>query len=205
VASLLRDNGLRVGDVFRATDFAVMHAYPMYLDWARGPLDPDLVPFTCALTTALCGKPTLMEEFGGCTAPPGQPSQEWRWTSYGRPRTQYMASEEDLAGYLEAVLPRLVDVGATGAFTWCFADYAPDLWDRPPCAETQSKHERHFGLVRPDGSLKPHAEVVRRFAASRPRFRWPPRRAVQHAPAADEYYAAPRDHCVRLYEAYLAE
>src|SRR5262245_61065819 len=42
-------------------------------------------------------------------------------------------------------------------------------------------------------------------AASRPRLRWPPRRAVQHAPTADEYYAAPRDHCVRLYEEYLAD
>jgi endo-1,4-beta-mannosidase len=204
VASLLRDNGLRVGDVFGVTDFAVMHAYPMYANWARGPLDPDLVPFTCALTSALCGKPTLMEEFGGCTAPPGEPSQEWRWTAYGHPRAQFMAAEEALAAHVEAVLPRLVDVGATGAFLWCFADYAPELWERPPCADTQSKHERHFGLVRPDGSLKPHAEAVRRFATTGPRVQWPPRRTVQRVPAADDYYAAPRDHCVRLYEAFLA-
>ncbi|HEX9374568.1 MAG TPA: hypothetical protein VF897_26365, partial [Roseiflexaceae bacterium] len=110
--SLHRDNGLRVDQVFAETDVAVMHAYPMYLDWARGPLDPDLVPFTCALTTALCGKPTLMQEFGGCTVGPGEPSQEWSWTAYGRPRTQFMASEEDLAAYVDAVLPRLVDVGS---------------------------------------------------------------------------------------------
>ena len=43
-----------------------------------------------------------------------------------------MAGEEAFAGYVESVLPRLIDVGSTGAFMWCFADYHPDLWDRPP-------------------------------------------------------------------------
>jgi hypothetical protein len=73
---------------------AVMHSYPMYVGWMRNPLDPDYVPFTCAVVSALCGKPTLMEEFGGCTAPPGAPSQIWNWQAYGKPRTQFMASEE---------------------------------------------------------------------------------------------------------------
>ncbi|MEZ4516553.1 MAG: hypothetical protein R3C44_06845 [Chloroflexota bacterium] len=80
-----------------------------------------------------------------------------------------MASEEGLAEYIEAVLPRLVEVGATGAVIWCFADYVPELWDRPPCDE--AKHERFFGLVRPDGSLKPHAEAIKRFAATHPRYK----------------------------------
>jgi endo-1,4-beta-mannosidase len=72
-ASLDRDNGLRVDRVFAETDLAVMHAYSMYMDCVRHPLDPDVVPFTCVLTSALSGKPTLMEEFGGCTAPRGEP------------------------------------------------------------------------------------------------------------------------------------
>ena len=150
--------GFRPNDVFAETDVAVMHGYPMYADWARGPLDPDFVPFLCALTTALCGKPTLMEEFGGCTEAPGRPSSVWRWRPYGQARDQFMASEEDLAAYLEMVLPRLVEVGALGAMIWCFADYAPELHGRPPCDE--NRHERFFGLVRPDGSVKPHAEVL---------------------------------------------
>ncbi|MGC9358716.1 MAG: glycoside hydrolase 5 family protein, partial [Anaerolineae bacterium] len=100
VASLVEDNGLRVPDVFGETDVAVMHGYPMYADWAAGPLDPDFVPFLCALTTALCGKPALMEEFGGCTAPPGEPSTVWEWEAYGRRRRQFMASEEALAEYV---------------------------------------------------------------------------------------------------------
>jgi len=43
------------------------------------------------------------------TATPGEPSQVWEWEGYkGRPMRQFMASEEDMAAYVEAVLPRLV-------------------------------------------------------------------------------------------------
>jgi endo-1,4-beta-mannosidase len=105
VDSLVEDNGLRVHDIFAEVDMAVMHGYPMYADWAVGPLDPDFVPFLCALTSALCGKPTLAEEFGGCTQPPGQPSAVWRWQGYGQARQQFMASEEDLAALLERCYP----------------------------------------------------------------------------------------------------
>jgi endo-1,4-beta-mannosidase len=200
--SLEADNGLRVDQVFAETDIAVMHAYPMYKSWARGPLDPDLVPFTCALTGALSGKPALMEEFGGCTAPPGEPSQEWEWIANGQPRTQFMASEEDLAAYLEAVLPRLVDVGALGALIWCFADYTPELWDRPPC--DAARHERHFGLVRPDGSLKPHAATIRDFAATGPQVLRDPPRRIANPPSADEFYADPMGELVRCYEEWAS-
>jgi endo-1,4-beta-mannosidase len=199
--SIVRDNNLRIHDVFGEVDFAVMHSYPMYTPWARGPLDPDFVPFTCALTTALSGKPVLMEEFGGCTNTPGHPSDVWEWTAYGEPRTQFMASEEALASYLESVLPRLIEVGATGAVVWCFADYVPELWDRPPCEE--SVHERFFGLVRPDGSLKSHAEVIRRFAATNPQVR-PPTQTVGLDITPEEYYSDPAGHAVRLFEEYLA-
>lgn len=166
MANLLQDNGLRVDQVFAATDIAVMHSYPMYADWACAPLDPDFVPFTCALVAALSNKPVLMEEFGGCTAPPGKPSFDWEWIGYGRLIKQFMAGEEEFAAYLAAVLPRLVEVGATGALIWCFADYIPELWHRPPCSD--SWHERYFGLVRPDGTLKAHAKVLKDFAATHP-------------------------------------
>src|SRR5262245_8778186 len=36
------------------------------------------------------------------------------------------------------------------------------------------RHERTFGFMRPDGSLKPHAEVLRRFAATHPQVLRPP-------------------------------
>jgi endo-1,4-beta-mannosidase len=202
VASLGTNHALRIDDTFTIDDVAVMHAYPMYTPWTRHPLDPDFVPYTCALTSALCGKPTLMEEFGGCTAAPGQDSYVWEWEAYGKPHAQFMASEHDLAEYIEAVLPRLVEVGATGAMVWCFADYHESLWGKPPCSG--SKHERFFGLVRPDGSLKPHAEVLKTFAASKPTVQ-PAQRTLTLDITPDEYYADPSYHYQRLYRVYLGE
>jgi endo-1,4-beta-mannosidase len=200
-ANLFNDNGLRVNEVFAESDVAVMHGYPMYVDWARGPLDADFVPYLCALVTALSGKPCLAEEWGGCTSPDTEDSVTWAWTAYGEHRTQFMAGEEAFARYVAYVLPRLVDVGSTGAFMWCFADYAPDLWDRPPCDEYGAKHERHFGLVKPDGTLKPHAESIRAFAATDPEIRLPTKTVTLDV-TPDEYYLDPGAHARRLYEGF---
>jgi endo-1,4-beta-mannosidase len=200
-ASLLENNGLRVDQVYAESDFGVMHSYPMYMSWLDDPLEADFVPFTVALTAALSGKPCLMEEFGGCTAPQGEESQVWDWMSFGKPRTQFMASEQALADYLHVVLPKLVEIGSPGAMVWCFADYAPELWDRPPCDE--AIHERHFGLVRPDGSLKPHAQIIKTFAASQPAIRDSPGWARLDV-GADMYYQAPAANLKRLWSVYLA-
>lgn len=200
VPSLTGDNGLRAHEIFAEVDVPAIHGYPMYADWATGPLDPNFVPFLCALTSALCGKPTLAEEFGGCTEAPGKDSAVWYWTAYGQPRSQFMASETAFADYIEQVLPRLIEVGATGAVLWCYADYVPALYDRPPCDE--AKHERFFGLVRPDGSLKPHAEVIRRFAATHPIVR-PATRTVTLDTTADVYYQNPRQQAQQLYQQFL--
>jgi hypothetical protein len=199
-ANLLADNGLRVDQVFAVSDVAVMHGYPMYVSWAKDDLDPDFVPFLCALVTALTGKPCLAEEWGGCTAPDAE-STIWRWNSYGSERAQFMAGEEALAEYVGATLPRLVDVGSTGAFLWCFADYAEELWDRPPCEPTGAIHERHFGLVRPDGSLKPHARVIKEFADTNPMI-VAPQRTVTLDIDPDEFYKDPSRHARRLYETF---
>jgi endo-1,4-beta-mannosidase len=202
VASLLGNNGLRVDQVFSETDVAVMHGYPMYVDWSRDHLDPDFMPFLCALVAALAGKPCLAEEWGGCTNPDGEESTMWEWTSYsGMARRQFMAGESALADHVEAVLPRLVQAGATGAMLWCFADYAETLWDLPPCDPNGAKHERHFGLVRPDGTLKPHAQTIREFAVTRPLVQ-APERTVELDISTDEYYADPAGHARRLYLAY---
>lgn len=200
-ASLTEDNGFRVHEVFGATDLAVMHAYPMYSPLARHPLDFEYTLFTCALTASLCGRPVLLEEFGGCTAPPQEPSKVWEWESCGKKCQQFMASEEDLAEHIHQVLSELVEIGALGALLWCFADYAPELWDKPPCKE--HKHERFFGLVRPDGSLKPHARVVRGFAATGPRVKPIPEYARLPVDPKD-FYTAPSEHSAQLYSRYLA-
>jgi endo-1,4-beta-mannosidase len=199
---LHRDNGLRIDKVYAHTDVAVMHSYPMYTAWARKPLDPDFVPFTCAVTAALSGKPVLMEEFGGCTALPGEATYIMKWTeTNGREREQFMASEADFAEFLSLTIPKLQDSGATGAMLWCFADYVPELWDLPPCQN--ARHERFFGLVRSDGSLKPHAKVIQEFGKTNPQVKPIPDYAKLSV-NPDEFYKEPLGHLVDLYQNYLA-
>jgi endo-1,4-beta-mannosidase len=203
VTSLLYNNGLRMDQIFSHMDVAVMHSYPMYmLAIAKDPLDADYVPFTCALTAALTGKPVLMEEFGGCTAPPGKPSFEWEWVGYGEATKQFMAAEEALAEYFAQVLPKLVEVGTIGALTWCFADYHESLWSRPPCSE--SWHERYFGLVRPDGSLKPHATVLKNFASSHPQVK-PAVKSLRLPYPPANYYDNSLENILTLYEEWKAQ
>lgn len=202
VASLEADIGLRVDAVFRDLDFATMHAYPMYSGWSRGKLDPDFVPFTCRVTSELSGKPALMEEFGGPTAAPGVASSTWEWTdTRGQAHKQFVASEKDFAGYIEEVLPRLVEVGALGAMFWCWSDYVPELFERPPCSDF--RHERHFGIVRSDCSLKPHGEVIRAFASLEHKVLGPPDKVLDVHP--DDFYQEPMPHLRRLYAAHLRE
>jgi endo-1,4-beta-mannosidase len=202
-ANLVQSNHLRIDQVYAETDIAVMHTYPMYsMPISRSNLDTDYVPFACAVTAALAGKPCLMEEFGGCTAPPGQASFVAEWELLGKPRQQFMASEEDLAAFIKDTLDNLLENGTTGAMLWCYADYTPDLYDRPPCNEY--RHERTFGLVRPDGSIKPHAKVIQAFAATNPIVRPIPNWAKLKIDG-DAYYQSPRDSLIALYPQYLTQ
>jgi len=199
--SLKFNNGFRVDQIFSETDLSVMHAYSMYTKWARHPLDAEVVAYACAVTRELSGRSVLMEEVGGCTAPGAGPSTVWNWEAYGKPRSQFMASEEDFAGFVERLLTRLWEEGATGAYLWCYADYAETLWDRPPCSDTL--HERHFGLVRPDGTLKPHAKVVERFAKAGRRVA-PAPSEFRLGLSPDEFYADPDAELERHFARYLS-
>lgn len=204
--SLTTQNNMRVDDLATSTDEDVMHAYPLYSEFARSFLDPELVPFSCALTAGLAGagRRSLIQEFGLCTAPPGSEGRTITDDFLGQPRTQYLASEDEQATYYEAVLERLLGSGAGGAYAWCYGDYDPRLFDRPPFAS--AVRERTFGLVRADRSEKPAADVFRRFSERRIEGR-----LVQSAVArvldvtVDEYYSSPAKHFGRLYEKWLTE
>jgi endo-1,4-beta-mannosidase len=203
--SLTTDNNMRVDDLACIVDKDVMHAYPLYSDFARSFLDPELVPFSCALTAGLsgAGRRTLMQEFGMCTAPKGSAGRTITDDFLGQPRSQYLASEEEQATYYQVVLERLLATGAAGAYAWCYGDYDPRLFERPPLAT--AVRERTFGLVRADGSEKPAADVFRRF-----RQRRDDGTLVQSAMpqvldlSADEYYQAPAKHFGRLYASWVA-
>ena len=204
--SLTTANNMRVDDLAAVLDEDVMHAYPLYSAFARGFLDPELVPFACALTSALAGRgrATLMQEFGLCTSPTGTGGRTFTDDFLGEPRAQYLASEQEGAEYYAAVLHRLAETGAAGAYAWCYADYDARLFDRPPLAT--AIRERTFGLVRADGSEKPAANVFR--DVRRRRDAGQVRRG--HIPAvldvtAEEYYAAPDAHFGRLFAQWTSE
>ena len=202
--SLTAPNVMRVDDLAGAADEDVMHAYPLYSDVARSFLDPALVPFACALTANLAGsgRRPLMQEFGLCTAPAGVAGHTITDDFLGTPRTQYLASEEEGAEYYAGVLDRLVATGAAGAYAWCYGDYDPSLFDRPPL--DTAVRERSFGLVRADGSEKPAVEVFRDVRRRRDAGSF----VLGEVPnvldvSADEYYAAPTTQFRRLYRRWL--
>ena len=204
--SLTTQNHMRVDDLASEVDEDVMHAYPLYSDFARSFLDPQLVPFACALTACLSGKgrAPLMQEFGLCTAPRGSAGLTITDDFLGQPRAQYLASEEEGAAYYEAVVDGLVQSGAAGAYAWCYADYDARLFSRPPL--NNAIRERTFGLVRADGSEKPAAQVFRalrrrRNAGDLVRGEVPRVLDV----SADDYYRAPAVHFERLYDTWLAK
>lgn len=233
---------LPVHAVFRNCDLPVIHGYAMFHpEVARGPLDPLFVPFLCALTTALClssaadpadadiagemqddvpARPdadwaTLAEEFGGCMLPNSEAVEADTWvfrTFLETERRQYMATQRDFAAHLSLLLNALQRTGARGAMLWCWADYARELYDRPPC--NMQQHERHFGLIDADGQPKPYiAQVIRSFAEQNPQREMNSGRWCGHVRlpcSAKEYYYgmsdAERLECVkRMYAQFCAD
>jgi endo-1,4-beta-mannosidase len=205
--SLTTPKYLRIDDIARVADEDVMHAYPLYCRTARSFLDPELVPFSCALTAGLAGsgRPTLMQEFGLCTAAPEAMGHTITDDFLGRPLSQYLASEAEAATYYGEVLDRLLETGASGAYAWCYGDYDAQLFDRAPLST--AVRERTFGLVRSDGSEKPAADVFRKFRQRRDAgMLTQSSTRIPHILdiSADEYYRTPETHFDRLYKSWLA-
>jgi endo-1,4-beta-mannosidase len=208
--SLTTNNNMRIDDLASVVDEDVMHAYPLYSDQARSFLDPELVPFSCALTAALSGrgKPAIMQEFGLCTTARGTPAHTITDDFLGTPTPQYLATEHEQAAYYGQVLDGLVETGAGGAYAWCYADYDPRLYDRAPFAT--AVRERSFGIVRSDGTEKPAVEIFQSFRKRRDAERSETGKGrAREIPkvldvTADEYYRDPTAHFARLYARWLA-
>jgi endo-1,4-beta-mannosidase len=204
VPSLARYNGISVSDLAESNDYLSMHGYPLYSDVARGPLDSDFVPFLNQLTAYLGGKATLFQEFGLCTAAQGEQGHYIEDEFLGQKKQQYLASEEEGGIYYQEVMEKLYRAGSLGQLAWCFADYAPSLWDRPPF--DRAIRERTFGITRADGSWKPAAEQFRAFAA---RMKdgtlkgWGDER-IPFPITTEEYYRDPGTHFSEMYHWYLS-
>lgn len=205
VPSLSRYNGVNIGDLAESNDYLSMHGYPLYSEVARGPLDSEFVPFLNQLTESLGTKPTLFQEFGLCTAPLGEKGHYIEDEFLGEKKQQYLAGEEEGGRYYREVLDRLYRVGSLGAFPWCFSDYDPQLWDRPPF--DRAMRERSFGLTRADGSLKPAGMEFRQFARRVQAGElkgWGSEKIALPVSTA-EYYQDPARHFPEMYRWYLSK
>ena len=141
-------------DVSGVCDLLSMHGYPIYADWAEGPTDDRLLPFLARLTRWLGDeREILFSEFGLPTFRRGE-----------RQRSALLIEEAAAAAYTARALESLRRAGCSGAMLWCYSDYDPALWGRPPL--DLAPHERSFGLWRADGSPKPSVAAVAAFAGA---------------------------------------
>jgi len=181
-------------------DFLCMHGYPYYLRWVDDPIDPDLVPFLGIITAWLGQKPVLFQEFGVPThsvLPPTLPAE------YESMCQCPLWTEEEAGIYYNKVLQRLGGAGMMGGMAWCYADYAPLLWNKQPLDDIL--HERHFGMFRHDGTAKPAVEIFRRFEDT-PVIYEPDLFYVTYPwlneKDREKFYLHPRNNLSRLYQKY---
>ncbi|HEY0798374.1 MAG TPA: hypothetical protein VGD50_04440 [Candidatus Baltobacteraceae bacterium] len=150
---ITRDRNIRPSSIAAPWDFATMHGYSVYSDFARDRFDPEVVPFLYDVTAACTQKPTLFSEFGNPTCP---------GANLNAFAGMDCLTEDEMCLYARNVLERLHARGALGAFWWCWADYDRELKGVPPFDE--APHELHFGIIRNDGSEKPIAATLSAFA-----------------------------------------
>ncbi len=187
---LEEDRRLGPTEVAQVCDLLSMHGYPIYTSWAEGPTDVWLLPFLGLLTRWLGGgRDLLFEEFGAPTRPP---LGEIGFTPVP------LLDEEEAARFIGEALALLRDFGFAGALLWCYGDYAPELWSRPPFDE--APHERFSGLWRSDGTPKPAVAALRSWAGQ---TRYPPHSDFLWIDIAPEEFSAnPRFHLHRLYRRF---
>ncbi|MBV8748959.1 MAG: hypothetical protein JO103_04520, partial [Candidatus Eremiobacteraeota bacterium] len=208
---LTRNRNLRLSSLCAPYAFATMHGYPVYSAFARGRLDPEVVPFLAHLAAMFSHKPVLFSEFGNPTCPPGKLAPFERVALPDEPpnptispddlvlATYACLTEDEMAWYCTQVLERLHADGRLGAYWWCWADYADDLRDEPPF--DRAPHELTFGIIRSDGSEKPVAAALAAFARERRTVVEP--RTIATAAAEVYYYRTLPTSTKTLFDAFL--
>ncbi len=197
---LEEDRQLWPQDAAQYCDFLCMHGYPYYLPWVDDPIDHDLVPFLGIITAWLGQKQVFFQEFGVPThsvLPPTLPAE------YESMCQCPLWTEDKAAFYYNKVLQGLSEAIMIGGMAWCYADYAPSLWEKPPL--DNCFHERHFGMFRHDGTAKPAVEIFRQYKNSLINYKndlihisypWLIERD------RDKFYHHPGNNLPRLYQKY---
>jgi endo-1,4-beta-mannosidase len=176
-------------DASGVCDLLSMHGYPIYADWAEGPTDDRLLPFLARMTRWLGDeREILFSEFGLPTFRRGE-----------RQSSALLVEEAAAAAYTGRALESLRRAGCSGAMLWCYSDYDPALWGRPPL--DLAPHERSFGLWRADGSPKPSVAAVAAFAGA-DRCASVDDTWIDLDP--DQFYLDPSAELPRLYRRYRA-
>ena len=90
-----------------------------------------------------------------------------------------------------------------GAMAWCYGDYHPELWSRPPL--DVAPHERHFGLFRYDGSPKVAALAWQDFVGETglQLTEGTEDKPWLEGEEREQFYQEPRDNLQRMYRRYL--
>ncbi|HWX42020.1 MAG TPA: cellulase family glycosylhydrolase [Blastocatellia bacterium] len=156
---LEEDRNLGPAEAATVSDFLCMHGYPLYAAWADSGTDELLLPFLGIITRWLSASrlDILFEEFGAPTAPN-------RHAESVQGGGLALLDEGEAARFTFRALDALRGAGFLGAMLWCYGDYSPALFSRPPLDE--APHERSFGLWRADHSAKPAVAEIGRFAGA---------------------------------------
>lgn len=193
---LEQDRRMWPQDVARYCDYLCMHGYPSYLAWVKDPFDAHALPFLATVTEWMGGKPVLLEEFGAPTCENDQERAETAVLSLFP-----LFEEKAVKDFYQRALTLLQQEHSLGALAWCFADYHPHLWDRPPL--DRRIHERYFGLFRSDHSPKPALEAFKTQRLYEPA----PEKVEKRHPwlqdyDREEFYSDPIGNLSAMYEQY---
>ncbi len=147
---------------FLSNDFICVHSYfPIHNKKEADELINAGIPSReCKKVKSLIKKPVLLEEFGFPTAK-GHSTQTIKIKAPDKTFECLLLSEKVVARYYEKILSSLPSI-CFGALAWCWSDYAKELWKKPPF--NTYVHERYFGITKADGSLKPAAKTINKFA-----------------------------------------
>lgn len=177
--NLSTNDTLRVDEVFSHLDHSTIDGDGIRIGAGSA---EALGIFSCALTTALSGKPCVLQA-------------KWE-PSAGLPASTNSEAEQALASSARSLLEGLHGIGALGAVVGSFAE--------PVDARQAGPTTGGLGLLETDGHLTPYADTVLDFTSRKRVVQRVGLPTLNLGVSADEYYRQPEFHIRRLFGEFLA-